>query len=442
MPVGMAWHDHTIINNQKSKTMAKEKTFRELTCDADFQMRLRALGSAFRTGATAADKTPENTETVQMLACSMLADERMVTLASAANFINGVTKERKNGLRVLVECAAGGAAADTLAAADLGVIKWLSLFYEKLLPDNTFMRSVRFVPMSDREGAIYVESGVNPATYVGSVTPVNAPRYFYEDIKRTIARQVFSIQPITFQNAEMAILAYDKQSWGWTIAMDELMAKVCTFILQVAANTTGVSKVGTSGATVSSQGLFPIEAPNSNVNIKKLVPNDLINLMGVFLTQNFNMNNRRVEVVLPSQIYTMAAANDVFQSILTRQLSGATGSGFEWNGMRIGPRNPVARYDTSTNKAQLDPAMYAEYSVDEEGTPTSITAAVTTANTIGAGVAFVENEIIAGIGTIDVIVMPDPTNYGYTYSGWMSAGATVARDGGKGVALVVPSLAE
>jgi hypothetical protein len=73
---------------------------------------------------------------------------------------------------------------------------------------------------------------------------------------------------------------------------------------------------------------------------------------------------------------------------------------------------------------------------------TRIDPAVTDANTVGAGVAFVENEIIAGIGTIDVIVMPDPTNYGYTYSGWMSAGATVARDGGKGVALVVPALAE
>lgn len=419
-----------------------EKTFRELNCDADFQKRLHQLGAAFRTGATAADKTTENTETVRMLACSMLNDERMVTLASAANFTNGVTHERKNGLRVLVECAAGGAAADTLAAADLGVIKWLSLFYEKLLPNNTFMRSVRFVPMSDREGAIYVESGVNPATYVGSVTPVNAPRYFYEDIKRTIARQVFSIQPMTFQNAELAILAYDKQSWGWTIAMDSLMAKVATFILQVAANTTGVSKVLTSGEAVSSKGLFPIEAPKSDVNIKKLAPTDLVYLVGQFLMQNYVLDNRRVEVVLPSQIYTMAAANKDFQTVLTRGLSGATGSGFEWNGMKIGQRNPVARYNTTSNKPELDPAMYADYSVDADGNPGAIDPAVTNANTVGAGVAFVENEIIAGIGTIDVIVMPDPTNYGYTYSGWMSAGATVARDGGKGVALVVPALAE
>ena len=440
LPNGMTWHEQQILNQTKPINM--EKTFRELNCDADFQKRLHQLGAAFRTGATAADKTTENTETVRMLACSMLNDERMVTLASAANFTNGVTHERKNGLRVLVECAAGGAAADTLAAADLGVIKWLSLFYEKLLPNNTFMRSVRFVPMSDREGAIYVESGVNPATYVGSVTPVNAPRYFYEDVKRTIARQVFSIQPMTFQNAELAILAYDKQSWGWTIAMDSLMAKVATFILQVAANTTGVSKVLTSGEAVSSAGLFPIEAPKSGVNIKKLAPTDLVYLVGQFLMQNYVLDNRRVEVVLPSQIYTMAAANKDFQTVLTRGLSGATGSGFEWNGMKIGPRNPVARYNTASNKPELDPSMYADYSVDDDGTSKAIDPAVTNANTVGAGVAFVENEIIAGIGTIDVIVMPDPTNYGYTYSGWMSAGATVAREGGKGVALVVPALAQ
>ena len=58
---------------------------------------------------------------------------------------------------------------------------------------------------------------------------------------------------------------------------------------------------------------------------------------------------------------------------------------------------------------------------------------------MGAGLAFVENEIIAGIGTIDVIVAPDPVNYGITISGWMSAGATVAREDGKGVALIVPA---
>lgn len=415
------------------------KTYKELICDREFQNRLEAVNAAFRSGSTVMDNTPENAETMQILASSMLADERMVVLASACNFTNGVTHERKNGLCMLVECAAGGAAAATLTAADLGVIKWMSLFLEKLLPNNTFMRSIRFVPMSDREGAIYIESGINPATYTGTATPVNAPKYFYDDVKRTIARQVFSIQPITFQNADMAILAYDKQSWGWTTAMDSLMSDVCTYILQVIANTAGISKIPTTGSSFSSSSLFPIEAPNSAVTIKGVAADDIIMTEGAFLLQNYALNNRKVEIVLPANLYTKLATDATFKTLLTPHLSGSVGSGFEYSGSRITARNPVARYNLTSSAAELDPAMYADGTVANDGKITDVSPASTTAKHVGAGVAFVEGEVIAGVGTIDVIVMPDPQNYGYTMSGWMSTGATVARSNGVGAALIVPT---
>ena len=437
MPAGMAWHEHNIKPQSTISTM--NKTYKELICDREFQNRLEAVNAAFRSGSTVMDNTPENVETMQILASSMLADERMVVLASACNFTNGVTHERKNGLCMLVECAAGGAAAATLTAADLGVIKWMSLFLEKLLPNNTFMRSIRFVPMSDREGAIYIESGINPATYTGAVTPVNAPKYFYDDVKRTIARQVFSIQPITFQNADMAILAYDKQSWGWTTAMDSLMSDVCTYILQVIANTAGISKIPTTGSSFSSSGLFPIEAPNSAVTIKGVVADDIIMTEGAFLLQNYALNNRKVEIVLPANLYTKLATDATFKTLLTPHLSGSVGSGFEYSGSLITARNPVARYNLTSSVAELDPAMYADGTVDNDGKITDVSPAMTTANHVGAGVAFVEGEVIAGVGTIDVIVMPDPQNYGYTMSGWMSTGATVARSSGVGAALIVPT---
>ena len=418
-----------------------DKTFKELNCDAAFQKRMASLNAAFRSGATSADQNEQNKETVAILAQSMLLDENMVILASATNFINGITKERKNGLTFLCECAAGNAAAATLAAADLGVIKWLSLFYDKLLPNNSFMRSLRFVPMSDREGAIYIESGINPATYVGATTPLAAPNYVYDDIKRTIARQVFSIQPVTFQNADMAVLAYDKQSWGWRIAMDTLMSDVATYILQVAANTPGVIKVGTSGEAFSSQGMFASEAPNSNVNIKGITAADLINVEGAFLQQNFRLNDRMVEIVLPSTLYSKLAATPEFITNLTRDLEGTVRNELRFMGNRVTPRNPVARYNTATNQPELDPSLYADGNVNSDtGAITEIVPAETTAQHIGAGLAFIEGEMIAGIGNIDVIVMPDPQNYGVTMSGWMSAGATVAREGGKGVALIVPTV--
>ena len=439
MPEGMSWHEQSQLNKPNKNIM--NKTFKELNCDADFQKRMSALNSALRVNASHADATPENKETIQILASAMLQDEKMVILASATNFTNGLTKERKNGLKFLVECAAGGAAAATLAAADLGVIKWLLLFYEKLLPNNTFMRSLRFVPMSDREGAIYVESGINPATYVGATTPVAAPNYFYDDIKRTITRQVFSIQPVTFQNADMAVLAYDKQSIGWRVAMDSLMSDVATFIIQTAATTAGVVKIGTTGEAFSSQGKFRLEAPNSNLTIKGVTASDLINVEGEFLQQNFRLNDRMVETVLPAALFSNLAASPEFITNLTRDLEGTVRNELRFMGNRITPRNPVARVNTANGNAELDPSLYADGTVNPEtGAITATQAAVTTAQHVGAGLAFVENEIIAGVGTIDVIVMPDPNNYGVTMSGWMSAGATVAREDGKGVALIVPTV--
>ena len=418
------------------------KTFKQLNCDAEFQQRLNTLNAGFRHRATSADKTPENAETVQMLASAMLQDEQMVIIASATNFTDTTqgAPRRINGLRFLVECAAGGAAAATLAAADLGIIKWLSLFYERLLPNNTFMRALRFVPMSDREGAVYVESGIDPATYVGATTPVNAPHYLYDDIKRTIARQVFSIQPVTFQNADMAVLAYDKQSLGWRTAMDALMSDVCTYIIQVAANTPNVTKVATTGTSFSSQGAFPVEAPNSNLTIKGVGVKDLITTQGEFLKQNYKLDNREVEFVLPAALFSKLAAEPEILTNLTRDLEGTIRNELRFMGNRITSRNPVARVNTQSGNAELDPSLYAQGTVNAEtGAITNVVPAVTTANHVGAGLAFVENEIIAGIGTIDVIVAPDPVNYGITISGWMSAGATVAREDGKGVALIVPA---
>ncbi|MBR2502085.1 MAG: hypothetical protein IKB68_06395 [Rikenellaceae bacterium] len=443
MPASMSWHNRETLNKPNKNLMSK--TFKQLNCDAEFQQRLNTLNAGFRHRATSADNTPENVETVQMLASAMLQDEQMVIIASATNFTDTTqgAPRRINGLKFLVECAAGGAAAATLAAADLGIIKWLSLFYERLLPNNTFMRSLRFVPMSDREGAVYIESGIDPATYIGSTTPVNAPHYLYDDIKRTIARQVFSIQPVTFQNADMAILAYDKQSLGRRTAMDALMSDVCTYILQVAATTPNIAKVGTSGATFNTANAFPLEAPNSALDVKGVAVTDLIATQGEFLKQNYKLDDRTVEYVLPAVLFSKLAAEPEILTNLTRDLEGTIRNELRFMGNRVSSRNPVARVNTANGNAELDPSLYAQGTVNPTtGAITSIVPAVTTANHVGAGLAFVENEIIAGIGTIDVIVAPDPVNYGITISGWMSAGATVAREDGKGVALIVPTEVE
>ena len=447
IPNGMEWHERNSNTNNTTLKYTNMK-FKELKCDADFQRRLMALQAAFRSGANTVDASPENAETMRVLAASMLEDEKMVILAAATNVTNGVTKGRNNALNLLVNCAAGGAAAATLAAADLGVISYLSMIYTQLLANDTFRRAVRFVPMSDRTGAIYIESGIQAPTFVGNVTAINTQRYFYDDIKRTIARKVFSFAPICFQHADMAVLAYDKLPLGVGEQMDRTFADISTYWLQVIANTPNIGKIMTTGLvgnsstprTMKTKGLFPIEAPLSDLEVYTPVLDDIIALEGHFLMQNYRLENKRVEMVLPSRLYSALASDPENRNQLTRELNANLGSYINFSATRVTPRNPVARYNTASNAPELDSSMYADNNVADNGTFTAITPATTTAAHVGAGVAFVENEVIAGVGSIELITMPDPQNYGTTISGWVSTGCTVARQNGVGAALLVPTV--
>jgi hypothetical protein len=275
---------------------------------------------------------------------------------------------------------------------------------------------------------------------VGNNTPINAPIYTYEDIKRTIARRVFSFAPILFQHSELAVLAYNKQGHGLKTTMGKLMQDISTYWLQVIANTVGVSKQGTTGDPVVTTGLFPLEAPNSAVTVKKPTLTDIVALEGLFLMQQYRLEDKRIECVLPANVYTMLASDPEVRNRLIKELNGNIASHINFSATHITPRNPVARFNTATGNAELDPSMYADKNVNDDGTMTDITPATTTADHIGAGVAFVEGEVIAGIGAIELVVMQSPQNYGTVISGWVSTGCTVARQGGMGAALVTPSL--
>jgi flagellar biosynthesis GTPase FlhF len=439
LPPNMTWHQ---INNQQQSKTFEMKTFKELNCDADFQKRLQAMTAALGAGAPKTDAVPENAETLQILASAMLQDKDVVVLASVTNYTDAISQKRRNALGVLIEAAAGNATAATLAAADLGVITYLSLFYQKLLANDTFRRSIRLVPMSDRAGAIYIEDNVAAPTYVGNNTPINAPIYTYDDIKRTIARRVFAFNPILFQHSELAILAYDKQSNGLQSTMAQLMQDISTYWLQIIANTSGISKIRTTGSVVSSVGKFPIEAPNSDLSILKPTLEDIITLEGNFLMQNFNFgeSGRYVECVLPSNMYSMLAGDPEVRSQLTRELNANIASAINFSATRITPRNPVARFNNTSGNFELDPAMYADKNVADNGTHSDIVPATTVAANVGAGIAFVAQEILAGVGSIELIVSPSPQNYGTIVSGWISTGCTVARSNGVGAAALIPGV--
>lgn len=443
LPEGMQWHEKQSL---KTKPLNMDKTFKELLCSEDFTGRMRALGNEFRTSDPSnpvAQQTQENKNLIVAMACSMLNTPEMVNILSVTkidNQTNTATSKYTNALEMVMDCAAGNAAAATLAAADLGVINWLSMVYQQLFANDTFTRSIRFVPMSDRAGAIFVESQVRSPRSFGNVAPIARPEYIYEDIKRTIERKVMTFDPITFQHPELAILNYDKRGYGVSESTKRMLQDAATYWLQVYANTPGIYVQGTTGDVVNTTNMFPIEAPLSNLNVHKPTVADLIALEGAFLMNNYSLSGRPIEVVASAQIYSMIAGDPEFRSSRTLELDANLGAHINFSSMRITPRNPVARYNTATPGFELDPALYTDFITQPNGSSVAVTPATTTAQHEGAAIAFVENEVIAGIGAIELIVVNNPYSYGSTISGWMSTGATVARSNGVGVGAIVPTV--
>lgn len=78
IPNGMEWHERNSNTNNTTLKYTNMK-FKELKCDADFQRRLMALQAAFRSGANTVDASPENAETMRVLAASMLEDEKWLS---------------------------------------------------------------------------------------------------------------------------------------------------------------------------------------------------------------------------------------------------------------------------------------------------------------------------------------------------------------------------
>lgn len=124
-------------------------------------------------------------EAARELAAIVNSDEGFKAFMGNINVRNGEGRYEKLSTiaeRTAVKLASGANSSDFVTTTpDLAVVEWLSLFYQQLLPANTWAARCARTSGSDKQGIIWVESAISPKIYYGDRAPLNVADYLYDD---------------------------------------------------------------------------------------------------------------------------------------------------------------------------------------------------------------------------------------------------------------------
>lgn len=352
---------------------------------------------------------------------STIAERTAVKLASGANSLEFVTK-----------------------SPDLAVVEWLSLFYQQLLPANTWAARCARTSGSDKQGIIWVESAISPKIYYGDRAPLNVADYLYDDDPIGLVTKVFSLQPILWQAANTDILAYDDRSWGQSEAVRFMVNAIHNYALQKIAESAGAS-VPMSGVAAdgtvkhfSAADAFPVNSKAAG-DLLELSPNDLIKAQTKFVNWNYDIKDGDIDCVMDAAYMEQLLSNPYLTSLLTKTAGEMRPMLGKYSAFNFMSRSTTSAYDTATSTV-VDPELYCDGKVQANGTIPTYTAPVLVATAYGLAISFIPSQVILAMGNTNVHVVADPNSYGWKFSMDMRFGAGSARKGGKGIVNIVPAV--
>lgn len=386
-------------------------------------------------------ETKESIDALQELCASMSTDKRFMSIAENITFdVNG--GKQTPASETIQGLASGALSSQFLQNADLAKIVWTGEFVRQLLPNDSWASRVRRVSVRDRQGVIWIESAMNPEIYFGDRAPVNAMNYLYDDLPRALNSKVIAIQPTLWQTSNTQILAYNDFATGQSEMFRILSTAAHNYWLQsIAEQIPATNHIAMSGEVFDSANRFPIN-PNAAGNLYGLSIGDIIDVQGSFLSRNLGFTNGDGVMVLATPYFSAFKKSPEIQTILTRELGQTRPDLVNYGGFNITNRSIIAAYNTATNTV-VDAELYYDKPVapvtgaidDTHDRP------VLAATVYDIGLAFVPEEVIVGIGNINVHMVSDPNSYGYKVSADFRTGATIRRSSGVGVALLRPTVA-
>ena len=386
-------------------------------------------------------------EAARELAAIVNSDEGFKAFMGNINVRNGEGRYEKLSTiaeRTAVKLASGANSSDFVTTTpDLAVVEWLSLFYQQLLPANTWAARCARTSGSDKQGIIWVESAISPKIYYGDRAPLNVADYLYDDDPIGLVTKVFSLQPILWQAANTDILAYDDRSWGQSEAVRFMVNAIHNYALQKIAESAGAS-VPMSGVAAdgtvkhfAAANAFPVNSAAA-VDLLELSPNDLIKAQTKFVNWNYDIKDGDIDCVMDAAYMEQLLSNPYLTSLLTKTAGEMRPMLGKYSAFNFMSRSTTSAYDTATSKV-VDPELYCDGKVQANGTVPEYTAPVLAATAYGLAISFIPSQVILAMGNTNVHVVADPNSYGWKFSMDMRFGAGSARKGGKGIVNIVPA---
>lgn len=386
-------------------------------------------------------------EAARELAAIVSSDEGFKAFMGNINVRNGEGRYEKLSTiaeRTAVKLASGADSSNFVTTSpDLAVVEWLSLFYQQLLPANTWAARCARTSGSDKQGIIWVESAISPKIYYGDRAPLNVADYLYDDDPIGLVTKVFSLQPILWQAANTDILAYDDRSWGQSEAVRFMVNAIHNYALQKIAEDAGAS-VPMSGVAAdgtvkhfAAADAFPVNSAAAG-DLLELSPNDLIKAQTKFVNWNYDIKDGDIDCVMDAAYMEQLLSNPYLTSLLTKTAGEMRPMLGKYSAFNFMSRSTTSAYNTATSKV-VDPELYCDGKVQANGTIPKYTAPVLTATAYGLAISFIPSQVILAMGNTNVHVVADPNSYGWKFSMDMRFGAGSARKGGKGIVNIVPA---
>lgn len=386
-------------------------------------------------------------EAARELAAIVSSDEGFKAFMGNINVRNGEGRYEKLSTiaeRTAVKLASGANSSDFVTTSpDLAVVEWLSLFYQQLLPANTWAARCARTSGSDKQGIIWVESAISPKIYYGDRAPLNVADYLYDDDPIGLVTKVFSLQPILWQAANTDILAYDDRSWGQSEAVRFMVNAIHNYALQKIAEGAGAS-VPMSGVAAdgtvkhfAAADAFPVNSAAAG-DLLELSPNDLIKAQTKFVNWNYDIKDGDIDCVMDAAYMEQLLSNPYLTSLLTKTAGEMRPMLGKYSAFNFMSRSTTSAYDTATSKV-VDPELYCDGKVQANGTIPEYTAPVLADTAYGLAISFIPSQVILAMGNTNVHVVADPNSYGWKFSMDMRFGAGSARKGGKGIVNIVPA---
>lgn len=385
-------------------------------------------------------------EAARELAAIVSSDEGFKAFMGNINVRNGEGRYEKLSTiaeRTAVKLASGAHSGFVTTSPDLAVVEWLSLFYQQLLPANTWAARCARTSGSDKQGIIWVESAISPKIYYGDRAPLNVADYPYDDDPIGLVTKVFSLQPILWQAANTDILAYDDRSWGQSEAVRFMVNAIHNYALQKIAESAGAS-VPMSGVAAdgtvkhfAAADAFPVNSRAAG-DLLELSPNDLIKAQTKFVNWNYDIKDGDIDCVMDAAYMEQLLSNPYLTSLLTKTAGEMRPMLGKYSAFNFMSRSTTSAYNTATSKV-VDPELYCDGKVQANGTIPEYTAPVLTATAYGLAISFIPSQVILAMGNTNVHVVADPNSYGWKFSMDMRFGAGSARKGGKGIVNIVPA---